>query len=392
MPPDGSVPPTEPVSIPDTPGRMALRLLILCLRIAAAILVTFVFLTSVNVLSSGFKMAGSGAVEGLIETAKNPFVGLFVGILVTSVLQSSSATTSMLVGLVSADVIGIRMAIPIVMGANIGTTVTNTIVAMGHVTRPREFRRAVTCSTMHDFFNMLCVIVILPIELTTHILERSATFLSGLFAGVSGVKVESSPLKRAMKPIVTWLQHQCEALPGYWGSVVMVAIGIVVLFIALYFLTRILKSLMLGKVEGVLGGYLDKFGPAGIVIGAGATAAVQSSSVTTSFFVPLAAAGILKPRQIYPLVLGANIGTTITALLASLAGKEAGMTLAFTHLLFNIAGLLIFYPIPQMRIPIWLADRFGRMAVRHRALAVGYVVVAFYVIPLTLIFLGRRIF
>lgn len=368
------------------------RTLAVLLRIVAALAVTFVFLTSVKILGTGFEMLGEDAVSGLIETAKNPFVGLFVGVLVTSVLQSSSATTSMLVALVSAGTIGVRAAIPVVMGANIGTTVTNTIVAMGHVTRPREFEKAISCSTMHDFFNMLCVAVLLPIEMATHFLERLALPLSSMLERVGHFESPKSPLKVAMKPIVAFLETRCGSLPGHWGEIAMAFIGVVVLFVSLYFLTRILKTLLLGKVEGVLGAYLDRHGPMGIVIGAGTTAAVQSSSVTTSFMVPLAAAGILKPRQIYPVVLGANVGTTITALLAALAGNTAGLTLAVTHLLFNLTGILIFYPIPAMRWPVWLGERFGRFAVKRHVLALGYVAMAFYGIPVLLMFLGRRFF
>ena len=88
------------------------------------------------------------------------------------------------------------------------------------------------------------------------------------------------------------------------------------------------------------------------------------------------------------MVLGANLGTTVTALLAALGGGNvAGLTLAFSHLLFNICGLLIFYPIPKLRLPIWLSERFAGIAVRWRILVIAYILVAFYAIPVTLIFL-----
>ena len=368
------------------PGKAAF----LALRIIAAVAVTFVFLTSVQMLAAGFTMAGRGAVEGLLETARNPFVGLFCGILVTSVLQSSSVTTCMLVGLVSSDMLPIEIAIPVVMGANIGTTVTNTLVAMGHVTQRLEFRRAIACSTMHDFFNMMSVIILLPLELATGLLSKTAAALTGVFYGTgASVGKWPNPLKVAMKPIVQAAKTLCGHFPGGWGAVAMGLLAAVVLFVSLWILVRLLKSLMLGKVEGFLGKYLERHGPIGIGVGALVTAAVQSSSVTTSFFVPLSASGMLTIKQIYPMVLGANLGTTITALLAALAGSKAGMTLAFTHLLFNVCGILIFYPIPKLRLPIWLADKFGRLAARHRPLAIAYVVAAFYVIPLVLVFLSK---
>ena len=369
-----------------------LHRLVILFKITAAVLVTFFFLTSVNILSTSFRMADEmnpTLVSGIMGRAASPLVGVLVGVFVTSLLQSSSATTSMLVGLVAASsgALPIEVAVPMVMGANIGSTVTNTIVAMGHVTRRGEFRRAIACSTMHDFFNMLSVIILLPLELATGFLRKSGAVLASLFENVTHFSAPTSPLKRAMTPIVDLARTLCDRLPGYWGVLAMAAVGILCLFIALYLLTRVLKSIMLGKVEKLLGGYLDRRGPLGIAIGAGATAAVQSSAVTISFCVPLSAAGILKPRQIYPLVLGANLGTTITALLAALGGNVNGLTLAFAHLIFNICGLLIFYPFPPIRFPIWISDRFSRIIARRRWLAPVYVLGMFYLLPLSLIWL-----
>ena len=361
--------------------------LILVAKIAAALVITFIFLTSVKIMSTSFKMANKSFTEGLIERASSPLIGVFVGILVTSLIQSSSATTSMLVGIVASGMMPVHVAIPVVMGANVGTTVTSLIVAMGHITRPNEFRRAIACSTMHDFFNILSTIIILPLELATGFLQKSAEFLAGYFENVTKFSTPESPLKMAMAPIVNFVKGMCSGLEGYWGPVAMALVGAIILFISLWLLTKVLKSLMLGKVENMLGTYLDRHGPIGIAIGAGTTAAVQSSSVTTSFFVPLSAAGLLKPKQIYPMVLGANLGTTITALLAALSGNAAGLTLAFAHLLFNISGLLIFYPFPKLRFPIMLARRLSHIVVRRRILGVVFILATFYLVPLALIFI-----
>ncbi len=361
------------------------------LRILAALAITFFFITSVKIIGKSFEHASylnPSLIDGIVERAHNPLIGVFVGILVTSLLQSSSATTAILVGLVGTGAMPLQVAIPAVMGANIGTTVTNTLVAMGHITRPNEFRRAISCSTMHDFFNMLSVIILLPLEYTTGILSKAANALAGRFDNVIHISSPDSPIKTAMKPFVSFVKDACLRFSeGYWGAIAMALVGMVILFISLWLLTKVLKSLLLGKVEGVLGKYLDRHGPMGILMGAGATAAVQSSSITTSFLVPLSAAGILKPKQIYPVVLGANLGTTVTALLATLgANQVSGLALAFTHMLFNICGILIFYPFPKLRLPIWLAAQFGRMAARHRLLAIIYIIIAFYLVPLALIF------
>jgi len=100
----------------------------------------YLFLVSIGLMGAAFKGFGKGFAENLIRTTSNPFVGLFVGILATSVVQSSSTTTSIVVGMVGSGVITVGSGVYIVMGANIGTTVTNTLVSLGHFTRRDEFR------------------------------------------------------------------------------------------------------------------------------------------------------------------------------------------------------------------------------------------------------------
>jgi sodium-dependent phosphate cotransporter len=145
--------------------------------------VLYVFLVSVQLLGTGFKMFGGEFSERLIATTSNPFIGLFIGILATSIVQSSSMTTSTVVGFVASGMLSIENAVPIIMGANIGTTVTCAIVSLGHVTRKEEFRRAFAAASVHDFFNVLAVLVLFPLEIATGFLRRSAQALSGLLTG-----------------------------------------------------------------------------------------------------------------------------------------------------------------------------------------------------------------
>jgi sodium-dependent phosphate cotransporter len=135
-------------------------------------------------------------------------------------------------------------------------------------------------------------------------------------------------------------------------------------------------------VEGVLDRTIGRAPLLGLVVGAILTAIVQSSSVTTSILVPLAGAGILTVKQIFPITLGANIGTTITAILAALAVGPAGLTIALVHLLFNISGILIVYPfMPLRRVPIRLAEGLARRAAESRRYAFFYVVGMFFLAP-----------
>jgi len=121
-----------------------------------------------------------------------------------------------------------------------------------------------------------------------------------------------------------------------------------------------------------------------ILIGAIITISVQSSSITTSVLVPLAASGVLTLENIYPVTLGANVGTTVTALLASLAtGSPAAVTVALVHTLFNISGILAFYPLSRLReLPIKMANKLSDIAAERRSLALIYALTMFVVIPL----------
>ena len=127
-----------------------------------------------------------------------------------------------------------------------------------------------------------------------------------------------------------------------------------------------------------------------MVFGMFLTIAVQSSSITTSTIVPLAGAGVLTLRQIYPFTLGANIGTTVTALLASLTLNVTAMVTAFAHLFFNIFGIILIYLNPILRdIPIFLSEKFADLSVKNKLFPVMYLLVMFFLIPFLIIFLGR---
>ena len=105
------------------------------LKIAGVGLSLYLFLVGINGLSEAINNMGEDFAKNIISTTSNPFVALFIGILSTTIFQSSSTTTSLIVGMVSAGALTLNGAIPMIMGANIGTTVTNTIVSIGHINR-----------------------------------------------------------------------------------------------------------------------------------------------------------------------------------------------------------------------------------------------------------------
>ncbi len=355
-------------------------------RAALVVALLYLFLTGVELLSGGFKTMGAGFVDGLFEGVSNPVAGLFVGLLATVLVQSSSVSTSVIVGLVASGVVGADEAVPMIMGANLGTTVTNTLASLGHMRRDMEFRRAFAAATVHDFFNILAVIVFLPLELATGYLSSTAGWITEQVIGSSGAEF-NSPLRAAVKMPAGWVKDLLSGVGagGNWMGGLMVLIGLAFIFLALAYITRNMRLLVADRVEAAINRTLGAgSGFVAILLGAIITVSVQSSSITTSVLVPLAASGVLTLENIYPVTLGANVGTTVTALMAALAtGNPAAVTVAVVHTLFNLSGIALFYPIRALRrIPLRLAAGLADVAAKRRGTAIIYAVGVFVVVPL----------
>ncbi len=353
------------------------------IKIITIIVSVYLFLLSIKLLGHSFKLFGRDFAETMLTMTSNPFAGLIIGILATSVIQSSSTTTSIVVGMVAGGAISLGNAVPIVMGANIGTTITNTIVSMGHATRRVEFKRAFGAGVVHDIFNVLAVIVLFPIEFFFHPIEKAAVTLEKQFAAAGGVHL-FNPLKVILNPVLDLVDKVIINIP--FGGIILAVIALAMLFWALTTLIRTIRSLVLDKLEVVINNYLFKNDLLALTLGILMTLIVQSSSVTTSLIIPLAGAGIISIRQIFPYTMGANIGTTGTAILAALATQnDVAVTVAFAHLCFNIFGIAIFYPLKF--IPIWLADSVGHIASKSNRnlilVIAGYF--SLYLIPLIFI-------
>ncbi len=346
----------------------------------------YTFLVGVSSLESGIKVMGADTQESLFSSVSNPVAGLFIGILGTVLVQSSSASTSVIVGLVGTGALGVGDAVPMVMGANIGTTVTNTLVALAHMRQSEEFKRAFAAATVHDFFNLMAVGVLLPVELATGVLSTLAENISSRLVGSAGSEWKS-PIKKWVKEPVGWLKDLGDAI-GAAGNVLgtfLVIVGLVIILLSLAYITKNMRQLVADRIEASLNRVLGTgAGMVAMILGLLITISVQSSSITTSIMIPLAAAGVVTLRNIYPVTLGANVGTTITALLAALAAsRPEALTVGIVHTLFNLGGIALLYPIPAVRdLPVRAAENLARIAVSRRVIAIAYVVTAFIVIPL----------
>ncbi len=358
-------------------------------RLLLVLALLYLFLVGVKALETGIKGFGADFTDSLFEKVSNPLAGLFVGVLATVLVQSSSVTTATIVGLVGSGSLSVELAVPMIMGANIGTTVTNTLASLGFLRRSREFRLAFAGATMHDFFNVLNVAVMLPLELTTGFLTTLSEWLADLLGGVgsTGIGQGGSPIKDAVKVPVTLVEEAVEGLGAGddLTSIVLLALGIGLVLVALAYVTRNMRPVMAGRIERSINAVLNKGGGVtAIAIGTVMTVLVQSSSITTSVLVPMIAAGVVTLRNAFPITLGANIGTTITALLASLATESpAGLVIGLHHFLFNAIGVAVVYSVPALRnIPLTLAQRLAGAAEANKSLVVTYVIGLFVIVPI----------
>ena len=351
-------------------------------------------------------------------------------------------------------------AIPIVMGANIGTSVTNTIVSLAQAAERNEFRRAFAGAVVHDIFNWLSVLIFLPLEVISHYLLH----LTGEIIGVLPLtqkkgtnqkllKVITEPFTKLVikldkkiiekialgdesaesKSLVKHCQEEyvvtvnetvvnitstgnftkfilvnktmeeevkCDFL--FSGTslndteigIILLVLSIILLCVCLVSIVKTLHSMLRGQMAKIIkktvnadfpGPFRHLTGYLAILVGAGLTMLVQSSSIFTSALTPLIGVGVVSLERAFPLTLGANIGTTATGVLAALASSsnlDKALQIAFCHLFFNISGIIVWYPIPYLRkVPISFAKTLGNKTAVYRWFAVAYLVFGFFLLP-----------
>ena len=352
----------------------------------SVVFLVYLLVVAVGMIGAGFKSATGDQAEELFAFATNPFMGLIVGTVATALIQSSSTVTSIIVGVVAGG-LPVATAVPMVMGANIGTTITNTLVSLGHVGDKNEFKKAFAAATVHDFFNLLSVILFLPLEILFHPLERMGLAIANALAGGGSVSIKNlNVVKAVTAPVVNGFKAVTHVLPAPFDGILLILLGIGLIFLTITFIGKLLKSLMVGKAKDILHVAIGRGPIAGIVAGTLITILVQSSSTTTSLMIPLAGAGVFGLAQIYPFTLGANIGTCVTALLAATAvsGPEAvpALEIAMVHMLYNFLGVIVIYGIPFLcKLPLVGAQSLANIASERKYLAFIYIVSVFFVIP-----------
>lgn len=362
------------------------------IRWTLLVFLIFAMLAAVSLIGGGFKTATEEQALTLFEFASNPFMGLIIGMVATALIQSSSTVSSIIVALVAGG-LPIHIAIPMMMGANIGTSITNTIVSLGHIKDKQEFQRAFNAATIHDFFNIFAVLIFLPLEIMFGLLEYLSAAMVGLFTLGSTTDVGSfNPVKFFTGPVVEGVKLISSQFTPIYDGLFRILAGLVLIILSITWMGKIMKSLMVGRARVILERSLGGGSVAGIASGTLVTVLVQSSSTTTSLMVPLVGNGIVTARAIYPFTLGANIGTCITAIIAALAveGVNASLALqiAFVHFCYNVLAVLTIYGLAFLREwPPNLSYQLSLKVAEQKMYGMAYIVGVFFVVPLAVILL-----
>lgn len=357
------------------------------LKIGFLLLITLIFLFALDLATESLKaIVGLNYLRKSFNEVYSPFVALFVGLLATALVQSSTLISSLSVALVASGTLSVQNAVPIVMGANIGTTITCMLVSFGHVMRKKEFRKAISGSMLHVALNIIPAILIFPLEYYWGFLSESAIFFASLLpSGQNSISFRGFHFSQHVTiPLIEALH--IENYAAIWLGFAVLS---VFLCIRLFILTfrKVLINDFMRRVGGVFWAKPWR----GFVWGVLITALVHSSTVVTSFLVTLIGSNKLSLRQAFPLMMGANLGTTLTALTASLGKSEAAMSIALAHFLFNLFSVIFVFPFPWVQTQIILLSRkFGRLTMRHRLVGFLYVLVVFFLIPFLLIYLNKQ--
>jgi solute carrier family 34 (sodium-dependent phosphate cotransporter) len=356
----------------------------------------YLLICAVSIISGGFAGLGSDAAHTMFAFAAHPWVGLSVGVLGTVLIQSSTTTTAITVSAVGSGALPIHGAIPIILGANVGTTVTTSLVALTFIGNRTEFRRALGASTVHDFYNWLAVLIFFPIELIWHPLERISGRLTDALYGTDWLPnpAHFNIIRAVTRPVEHAVIHATSHVGSTLGPLLTIVIGAGLILVAVRYLGKLLKLLMVGRARDILVKAVGRNPYLGMASGMGVTVVTQSSTITTSVLVPFAGAGILTPSQIYPVVVGSNLGTTFTVVFAAFAvvGQDAkiGLQAAFVHLIYNFFAIIVIYVIPILRpVPLFCAENLARIASERRWVLGAYLGTVFVALPaLIIVFVG----
>lgn len=368
----------------------------LCWLLVAACV--YVLMSAVYVIGGGFRAVTGPQAEALFNFASSPMVAVAVGIVATVLLHSSSTVTAIVVGL-AAGGMPMSTCIPVLIGANIGTTATASLVALAMLNNSGRFRRGFSVALIHALFNLFAAAVFLPLELLSGFMDRVtgslASWMYGSTGGIPAVVVGGigNIVGDAVRPLARLIDAAATDVWPQGAGVIDIVVGAGLILAVINLLAALLRFAMVGRAKAAVDWAIGRGPISGICSGILTTMMVQSSTTTTSVVVPLAGSGAFSLKQAYPYIIGANIGTTVTALIAALAFTEPPSQLALqaalVHVLFNVLGATVIYGVPVMRqLLAALALRLGEACAEAKPLAVVWLLSVYLLGPLLIIALS----
>ncbi|CAD5208696.1 unnamed protein product [Bursaphelenchus xylophilus] len=428
----------------------ALRILLVILKLKILLLIIFCFICTLNLLTDAFKLLGVKGVGMTIKTSPlilNPVSASIIGMLCTLLFQNGSTLVSILVGMVASGLISVHHALPMIIGSEMGASLTNVLISMGQSGDRNKFRRSFAAATLNDAFNVLNYLTLLPLEICTGVIENlSGKMVKPLVGTHTG---EIKTLNMLTDPLLELIVHidddainadiaaatdsdnstvpsgretfiyRCVNVTtkilnpnckynhlfaySYWSDAligsILLTLAILSLIFCLVGIVQTMQSLLAGRVAVMVRQLLDQECPGpfkfltGYIVmlfGVVVVFIVQSNSVFRSALTPLVGIGVVTLDRLYPLLLGANMGSSFTGILAALSSDPAKLRdtlqIALCETLCNVFGAIAFYPIPCLRrIPMNIAMQLGDLTARYRWFALVYIFLFFFIMPLSLL-------
>ena len=371
----------------------------------------FLFISSLEGVKSGFKIIFAEWQKGILDmiTANTaPLTGLAIGILGTALVQSSSAVVAAtMVSMSGMVTIGLpleaamRFGVPMVLGANIGTTVTNTIVIFG-VKRGmtnQEFGETIPGVIVDDVYEALTISLFFIVEMTTGLISNTVLVLGDFLTQTLGLEEAFAAFDKTIidivikEPIVTPLKNMVTGLFGVRvGGVLLFIIWFAVIVFSMGLITKGLENLIQTDWEDKVKAAFSSPGR-GFLTGFSITWLVGSSSIGSSLMVPFLATKVVDVKKAYPYLVGCNIATTVdlSQIYGYIAGGVVGVMLGSAHVMLNIMALLLWLVSPLRFVPVAVAEEIGRRIQENEnaglTLAV-WVIVIFFVLPIAIIYLS----
>ncbi len=359
----------------------------------------FTIIVGINLILDGVYNVGTSSTSRMYDLARDPFIGLLIGVLATALVQSSTTTTTLTVAAVGAGLVSVPVAIPIIMGANIGTTMTALLVSFSYVGERREFKKAFTTAAMHLWFNTLVVLVMMTIESLFHPLQSLSGYLADRVLGAGDTTVPTTHIVATIvEPFIRLIgTHGLFGMVGNDSIATMLAVvtGTVFILVSIRVMSYQLSIITAASAHSLL----DMFsGPEedrranvktnvfGFGVGVLFTVMVTASAVTISSMQPFAVTQSLKRRAILAVILGANVGTTLTATMATFAivGVHGAFALqaALVHVSLNLIGAIIVMCLPQLgNTIIRLAEESANIAAQSYTRAIVTILGVFLALP-----------